>query len=584
MGPKKAELTEEEDQLRKHINGCRYCLTCQKVYPSGYAHKKRSGGHELRSLTPEEKEAEKVCWRDRLARGDEAKKEQVSQDREVHAAAWKEPEEPTRPVVGSELLTFGKYKGKMTLEGVLSKDRGYLVFCVMVKNPQVISFLQKKGILAQLQVEAEALRQSKAQKVLVEPTDRKLHPEIQKLKRQQREWALGVTQGAETDVLAVQKEATQEQSIDKANTNLVPSKRPAHRPRKRKSKAVLQLKRCLRCGAIDHNSKTCPHVQKTDRDTQLSETETLLQKQKRKAQALSRTQQHLKYSSLHQRIGDDGQQAGKKARAWVSRSFLEMARASPWGLTRMLQADALLCELQDVKCPNPRCAEGKGFGSNGVLGKLVGTTCMEHQISKRSVHYRCDRCRVVIMVNEGSGLFPARAVGMQGSTTAALVYRNAVIGISITHTAIQLDASEDVVRPHYHRALKIMGDDAIERQSKIVYGRRGNLTTDVEVDEHSFVKWKEDAVDPVLYYWYPWVGVVERGNLATLSLYPMGVTKSTGEPRIPPISKEFWTPLANSLFPQGANIVQMSDGAQTYLAVTPPGVVDKYSVCHEEHE
>lgn len=210
----------------------------------------------MRSLTPEEKEAEKGSWRDRLARGDEAKREQVSQEREVHAAAWKEPEEPTRPVVGSELLTFGKYKGKKTLEGVLSKDRGYLVFGVMVKNPQVISFLQEKGILAQLQVEAEAMRQSKGQKALVEPTDRKLHPEIQKLKRQQREWSLGVTQGAETDVLAVAKEATQEQSIDKANTNLVPSKRPAHRPRKRKSNADLQLKRCLRCGAIDHNSES----------------------------------------------------------------------------------------------------------------------------------------------------------------------------------------------------------------------------------------------------------------------------------------------------------------------------------------
>lgn len=35
MGPKKAELLEEDDQLRKHINGCRYCLTCKKVYPSG---------------------------------------------------------------------------------------------------------------------------------------------------------------------------------------------------------------------------------------------------------------------------------------------------------------------------------------------------------------------------------------------------------------------------------------------------------------------------------------------------------------------------------------------------------------------
>lgn len=79
---------------------------------------------------------------------------------------------------------------------------------------------------------------------------------------------------------------------------------------------------------------------------------------------------------------------------------------------------------------------------------------------------------------------------------------------------------------------------------------------------------QKEAVEPVKFFWYPWVGIVERGNPTTLSLYPMGVTHSTGEPRIPPISSEFWTPLGRAVFPEGANVVQMTDGAQTYLQVT----------------
>ena len=102
----------------------------------------------MRSLTEQEKEAERRRWHDRRARGDEAKKYHVNQERAVHAAAWKAPEEVMKPVTRAGLLSFGKYKGKKTFEQVLSEDRGYLAYCGMVKNKEVIDFLQEKGLLA----------------------------------------------------------------------------------------------------------------------------------------------------------------------------------------------------------------------------------------------------------------------------------------------------------------------------------------------------------------------------------------------------------------------------------------------------
>ncbi len=97
---------------------------------------------------------ERCKWRDRLARGVEAKKEHVNQERASHAAA----PEVMKPAKGFGMVTFGKYKGKKTFDEVLSKDRSYFVFSVVVKNKEVIFFLHEKGILAQFQIEAEAMR------------------------------------------------------------------------------------------------------------------------------------------------------------------------------------------------------------------------------------------------------------------------------------------------------------------------------------------------------------------------------------------------------------------------------------------
>ena len=555
---------KREQRFRNYVNGCRFCETCGKVRSGAFGHLKNSPDHMLRQagLTQDEKAAQRKVWEENQTNNAQKQSQRLQQELHLHDAHWQPAsvvQAETAP--GDNLMTFGKYKRKLTVNQVLKLHRDYMVYCVMVNNKEMTALLKDLGIYEQFVPEAEEMRLQKAMKVLRDDENRVLHPDLKRFKKLEREDALQVLQGAHSaeEVLV---EATTTQERARVNQDLAPLPRKrVQKPRRRKSKAVIQFKRCRRCGSIKHNHTTCPLVLK-EIERQTDEQQEMA-KQARTARALLRARERLKYTSIHQHSETYDKRPTKKARAVVSRSFLEHARASPYALTAIIIESELLCNLCGVKCPNPRCAEGKGFG-DPKLGSFHGqTTGLAQDISRDSVHYRCGFCRERIMVNEGSALFNSRAIGHQGTTYALLCFQNCVIGISQTHTAIQLKCNENVVRAHYHKALRIMADDAIRRQSEIVYGQRGALTTDVEIDEHSFFHWSHTVGEVTTHCWYPWVGVVERGNLESLSLFPMGVTHSD-DTKPPPIGTEFWRPLAATLFSASANIIQMTDGALEY--------------------
>ena len=158
----------------------------------------------------------------------------------------------------------------------------------------------------------------------------------------------------------------------------------------------------------------------------------------------------------------------------------------------------------------------------------------------------------------------------------------------MTFTCRQLGVGPTLVSRWYATARRIMARYAIWRHSQIVFGRRGSLTTDVEADESKFFGWKErtqgiDGEVRTTYYWFVWLGVVQRGNTETLWMHPVGITHSEGEPRIPPLKKELWWDICFRIFDKLSNIVLITDGAEAYrkfAGFLPVGIVEHHWVNH----
>ena len=127
--------------------------------------------------------------------------------------------------------------------------------------------------------------------------------------------------------------------------------------------------------------------------------------------------------------------------------------------------------------------------------------------------------------------------------------------------------------------MEIMSWDAVGKQSKITSGvLPSNKTVDLEADESSFAHWT-DGDD---HYWYPFVGVVQRGAPETLYMEAMGITHSIGEARVPPMTKERWGGTCERVFTADTRANLFSDGAKAYASVKHPGIIEHVSVNHTE--
>jgi hypothetical protein len=95
-----------------------------------------------------------------------------------------------------------------------------------------------------------------------------------------------------------------------------------------------------------------------------------------------------------------------------------------------------------------------------------------------------------------------------------------------------------------------------------------------------------------MYYFFVALGIRERGDLTKYWLrfvsqssdLPLGVTVSKGEKRVPPVKQDFWLACGNEAFNDSSNLTLHTDSAATYESCTPRGVVEWFTVNHQQKE
>ena len=80
----------------------------------------------------------------------------------------------------------------------------------------------------------------------------------------------------------------------------------------------------------------------------------------------------------------------------------------------------------------------------------------------------------------------------------------------------ELGLNEKTVAAMYREVRLVIGQDVLLRQKAIVFGNRGSRTVDIEADETVIKKFKVDG--EAVWYFYVWLGIMERGNPNTLYL------------------------------------------------------------------
>ena len=296
---------------------------------------------------------------------------------------------------------------------------------------------------------------------------------------------------------------------------------------------------------------------------------------------------HLKYANIQTRSLQYETQPTQRSRAPVSLGFCELDRMPLLDLGNKLIDCWLLCDLQGAPCVHPDCKpDPKGrFGERKpVLGCLVVASVGTRECPRFALCYRCEQCRARVAVNRGSMIYP-QARGSKGLRERTLCFWNCVEGATMTFTARQLKISENAVREYYTMARCIMAMGALERQSKIKFGGFGTKTVDIEIDEHVFFVWEDGDIK----YFYVYIGVIQRGNMQTLwmapligtdPLMPPGVTHSTKEVRVPPVTDQFVLSVCDKLFDEDTNGVLMADSALAYQRLLHKGIKDKHLVDH----
>ena len=194
---------------------------------------------------------------------------------------------------------------------------------------------------------------------------------------------------------------------------------------------------------------------------------------------------------------------------------------------------------------------------------------------------------------------------MKSLSLAVMSMWNCVQGADVTYTCKQLQLKPNIVMTFYKLARRIMAWDAERRQSEFVFGcLPDGQTCDVEADEACFFSYSEEddlnryfdddgelLSPPMLgqaatqapvktHHFYVWLGVYQRGT-QKLWLKELGLKRSEGHGRLPPLSPDLWAEVCLAIFRSDANIVLMSDSALAYtLRPLPNGIVDAHHVNH----
>ena len=575
-GPQKRKRTSSQavdadvpQGLRNRLARARYCEVCKEVKADGLSHASRTK-HKFRALTSEEAEVESERWR--LAQGGKRDEQHhhTQQRQVVQKEAWGQgPAATEAPAV--YIYNFGKHKGK-TLSQVQNEDKMYAAWCLLSgmqnSRPSWRDALVAANMWEQVEKDAAELR-GRRQAAKTQAADgpaKEEHPEVCRLRELQT-----LADGEPPPLFA----------------EGLPSQRT--RLREKKSRAVVQLQNCSLCGCADHKKQTCPQqASLREKPDERVLVQAALAENRKKASLVSR----LKYTALHQRSKSYESRPSQRARAELSRSLLDLACMRPTELADVLVKDGILPGLTGCPCPNVKCEQQtRGYGRQRVLGKLSGPkeyNTEKDKLSLENVHYRCQACRCRVPVFRGLPLLEdATWPGL-----AVLAYWCCVENVTVTQCCRMLRVGDDLVRRWYRQARAIMADDALHRQARIKFGGRGPLTTDLEADETCVCSWTtlegppDGAEGPkeIIYHWYVYMGVVERGNTEFLWLTPVGVTTSRNNPRLPPLEKEKWMAVCSEVFNEETNGVLMTDSAKAYASYKPVGIAEHFTVNHQEKE
>ena len=258
---------------------------------------------------------------------------------------------------------------------------------------------------------------------------------------------------------------------------------------------------------------------------------------------------------------------------------------SPSELASSLHAAQWLDNLQGKPCPAPACENTpEREGRSRTLGKLVITKegqSVGGDLTFAVMFHRCATCRQRCAAVHRNPLLG----NVRNLSDLTAAWWNCVEGISATSTARQLQADPDLVSGWYQQARRIMRWDALRRQAQIRFGCRGCQTTDIEADESKFAVFKTvDDQGVKTWHWLVYLGVRERGDTSKLWLHCVGLKKSEGEPRIPPLPNETWSAAAREVFSEDTNAILFTDGAACYREVRAPGVVQHEWVNHSLKE
>lgn len=134
-----------------------------------------------------------------------------------------------------------------------------------------------------------------------------------------------------------------------------------------------------------------------------------------------------------------------------------------------------------------------------------------------------------------------------------------------------------------------MATAALKHQEWVKFGGLENgATVDVEADETVVAQFSQDEVVEgkvqKVFYYYVWLGVLQRGDPEKMYLVPVGLTRSVDQGRLPPLKPSAWKGICDKIFTTDSKVVLMSDGAGAYKDIGHPGLVHKEAVVHEKKE
>ena len=334
-----------------------------------------------------------------------------------------------------------------------------------------------------------------------------------------------------------------------------------------KRRFVLVPHHCQQCGSAEHNVSTCP--ESTQNQHQRLAVSAAYVRAGQEARKLASD----KYTNKRQKTHAYANRPHNRMRAPQARCFLQWCRAPPCVFARWCVEDGLLKDLAGTACPKAQCG--------GHIGRMVGVRTVDFgadamvvDVSRDTVCHRCKECRARYAVSWNQPLFADVGHGGYSMSYRVLGFQGWCEGKSLTTIARDLNVHNKQASQWIDKALAIVENDMLARQSKMVFGKRGSLTTDVEVDETCLQMWSvhEPEQEPT-HFFFVVLGIRQRGDMSKFWLrfvaqsddLPLGITSSQGiHRRVPPVSQDFWLACSRDAFHEDSNLIQHSDSARLH--------------------